>query len=314
MNILLAALSPEEYQFVVGALLLTALISFYLFVRNWKRLRIIEDTPTAKLRSAQQGYIELEGKGQFVDDRPIYAPLSNHPCLWYRSLIEQQESFTKNGRTQTRWNIVYKNNSDHRFKLADGVSSCFVDPDGAEVNGNEKLVWYGNTEWPTRTQILESQSIVSAMANNYRYSEWLILPGQPLYILGQFSTWSATAQQSAKDVMINLINDWKQDQQALRDRFDTNKDGKIDQEEWESARQMAQSEAQKIHDQLVLEPDSNIIAKPRNAAQPFIISVYPQALLAQKYRRNAFISLATCIILICTIAWLVHVHGYSVNS
>ncbi|MEQ1815560.1 MAG: E3 ubiquitin--protein ligase, partial [Nitrosomonas sp.] len=90
MNILAAELSPEEYQFVFGALLLAILISFYLFVRNWKRLRIIEDTPTAKLRSAHQGYIELEGKGQFVDDQPIYAPLSNHPCLWYRSLIEQQ--------------------------------------------------------------------------------------------------------------------------------------------------------------------------------------------------------------------------------
>lgn len=66
MNILLAALSPEEYQFVVGALLLTALISFYLFVRNWKRLRIIEDTPTAKLRSAHQGYIELKEKGNLL--------------------------------------------------------------------------------------------------------------------------------------------------------------------------------------------------------------------------------------------------------
>jgi len=309
MNILLAALSPEEYLFFLGTLLSAALISFYFFVCNWKRLRIIEDTPTARLRSAHQGYIELEGKGQFVDDQPIYAPLSNHPCLWYRSLIEQQETFAENGRTQTRWNVVYKNNSDHRFKLTDGVNNCYVDPDDAEVNGNEKLVWYGNTEWPTRTQILESQSIVNAMTNNYRYSEWLILPGQPLYVLGQFSTSSATAQQSARDVMINLINDWKQDQQALRNRFDINKDGKIDQEEWESARQMARSEAQKIHDQLVLEPDTHIIAKPRNTALPFIISVYSQALLVQKYRRNAFMALAACITLACTIVWLVHSRG-----
>ncbi len=147
------------------------------------------------------------------------------------------------------------------------------------------------------------------MTNNYRYSEWLILPGQPLYVLGQFSTWSAMAQQSARNVMINLINDWKQDQQALRNRFDANKDGKIDQEEWESARQMAQSEAQKIHEQLVLEPDTHIIAKPRNTAQPFIISVYPQAILVQKYRRNAFMSLAMCLTLICIIAWLVHARG-----
>ena len=164
-----------------------------------------------------------------------------------------------------------------------------MDPDNAEVNGNEKLVWYGNSEWPTRTQLLESQSIVHAMANSYRYSEWLILPGQPLYILGQFSTWSATAQQSVRDVMIHLINDWKQDQPALRERFDANEDGKIDQQEWEIARQEAHSEAQRTHDQLALEPDIHIITKPENSAQPFIISVYPQALLVQKYRLNTFI-------------------------
>ncbi len=308
MGILPAELSPEDYEFALIALLLAALISFYFFVRNWKRLRIIEDTPTARLRSAHQGYIELEGKGQFMDE-PIYAPLSNHPCLWYRSQIEQQETFTENGRTQTRWNVVYKNISNHRFKLTDGANSCYVDPDDAEVNGSERLVWYGNTEWPTRTQILESQSIVHAMTNSYRYSEWLILPGQSLYILGQFKTWSATTQQSVRDVMIHLINDWKQDQPALRERFDSNKDGNIDQQEWEVARQESRSEAQQIHDQLVLEPDTHIIAKLDNATQPFIISVYPQALLVQKYRRNNFIALATCITLICTIAWLAHSHG-----
>jgi len=303
-----AELAPEEFQFALGASILIGLLSFYIFVRNWKRLRIIEDTPTAKLRSAHQGYIELEGKGQLVDDQPIYAPLSNHPCLWYLSQIEQQESFIENGRRQTRWNVVYKTISDHRFKLTDGVASCFVDPSGAEVSGNEKLIWYGNTEWPTRTQVLESQSIVHAMTNGYRYTEWLVLPGQPLYILGQFSTWSATTQKSVRNVMVNLINDWKQDQPALRKRFDSNQDGNIDQEEWEVARQQARHEAQQIHDQLALEPDTNIIVKPGNAAQPFIISVYPQLLLARKYRSSAWVALAGCVISLCVAAWLLHMH------
>ncbi len=309
MDTLPFGLTPEDYEFVLGASILIALISFYYFARNWKRLRIIEDTPTSRLRSAHQGYVELEGKGQFIDDRAIYAPLSNHPCLWFRSQIEQQETFTENGRTQTRWNVVYKNISNHRFKLTDGLNSCHVDPHGAEVNGNEKLVWYGNTEWPIRTQLLESQSFIHAMKNNYRYSEWLILPGQPLYVLGQFKTWSAAAQQSVRNVMIDLLNDWKQDQQKLRERFDTNQDGSIDQKEWEIARQQAQSEAQKIHDQLALEPDTNIIAKPENSTQPFIISIYPQARLIQQYRRNTYMALTACMIFICITAWLVHTHG-----
>ena len=309
MNQILADIPPQDYPYVLGAVIVAALTGFYFFMHNWKRLRIIEDTPTAKLRSAHQGYVELEGKGQFIDDRPIYAPLSNHPCLWYRSEIAQQETFTERGRTQTRWNVVYTNTSDHRFRLTDGVSSCYVDPEHAEINGIEKLVWYGNSEWPTRTQILESQSIVHAMTNNYRYSEWLILPGQPLYILGQFSTWSAVTQKSMRDVMINVINDWKKDQAALRDRFDSNKDGNIDQQEWEVARSEARAAAQQIHDELALEPDTSIMAKPSNSSRPFIISMYPQALLARKYRRSGYAALAACIISICAAAWLVHVHG-----
>lgn len=309
MNEMLAGLSAEDHQFMVLASLLVAVVSFYLFMRNWKRLRIIEDTPTAKLRSAHQGYIELEGKGQFIDDQPLYSPLSNHPCLWYRSQIEQQETFVDNGRTQTRWNVVYKNISNHRFKLIDGKNSCYVDPEAAEVNSHQKLVWYGNTEWPTRTQLLESQSIIHAATNSYRYCEWLILPSQPLYILGQFSTLSATAQKSIRDVMINLINDWKQDQEQLKNRFDTNKDGQIDQEEWEVARQEARSEAQKLHDQLALEPDMNIIAKPRDPFQPFIISAYSQTVLIRKYRRNAGLALILCLVGIAATGWLVRMQG-----
>ena len=309
MNIPGLEVTAENYEFVLSVSVLAALLCFYYFVRNWKRLRIIQDTPTARLRSAHQGYIELEGKGQLIEEQPVYAPLSNHLCLWYRSLIEQQETFTQNGRAQTRWNVVYSNISNHRFKLTDGLHSCYVDPGDAEVNGIEKLVWYGNTEWPTRTQLLESQSVLNKLTNSYRYSEWLILPGQSLYVLGQFRTWSATSQHSVREVMIDLINDWKKDQQQLRNRFDSNKDGNIDQQEWESARQLAQSQAQQIHDQLALKPDEHIIAKPDNSGRPFIISVYSQALLTRKFRQSAHMTLTGCFVLIGYIAWLVHSHG-----
>jgi hypothetical protein len=94
----------------------------------------------------------------------------------------------------------------------------------------------------------------------------------------------------------------------LRDRFDSDGDGKIDQQEWEVARQEACLEVQQIHDQPVLEPDTHIIAKPKNSMQPFIISVYPHAILTRKYRRTAYIALVTCMTLIGYIAWLIHAH------
>ncbi|MBK7354054.1 MAG: E3 ubiquitin--protein ligase [Nitrosomonas sp.] len=289
--------------------ILIDLISFYSFFKNWKRLRFIEDTPTARLRSSHQGYVEIEGKGAMIADKPIYAPLSNHPCLWYRSQIECKEILIEKEQSQIHWNVIYSNISRHSFKLTDGSTSCFVDPDSAEIQGEEKLVWYGNTEWPNQTQILESQSVLHSNNNRYRYSESLILPGQPLYVLGQFSTSSAASQYSIREIMSDLILDWKKDSQHLLKRFDTNKDGQIDQQEWEFARHIASTESQQIYQQRLLEPEQNIITKPKDKRYPFIISVYSQTSLRQKYRRTAYLSLLVCLILTGYIIWLTHTHG-----
>lgn len=306
MDSWLSDMSPEDFEFAVVSCILVAIISLYLLFHNWKRMRIIEDTPTAKLRSAHQGYVKLIGKGEFIDNHIIYAPLSNHPCLWYRSQIQRKESVLDSERKETRWQIVYDAISDQRFKLIDGDSSCHVDPAHAEVNGNEHLTWFGNTEWPTKTLLLESESALYELTNGYRYSESLILPGQSLYILGQFSTFSAAMQQSERTIMIDVLNEWKQDQADLQQRFDSNRDGAIDQQEWEVARQQARAEAEHIHQQLSLEPEVNIVAKPEKSGYPFIISVYPQMLLAKQYRRYTLLSLVVLLVSMGSFAWLFH--------
>lgn len=308
MNTFSPSLTHEEYEFILMAVILFALISFYSFFRSWKRLRFIEDTPTARLRSAHQGYVEIEGKGVLIEDKPIFAPLSNHLCLWYRSKIECQETLIEKGRSRIHWNVIYSSSSHHSFKLTDGSTSCFVDPDSAEIQGEEKLVWYGNTEWPSQTQILESQSILHSSNNRYRYSESLILPGQPLYVLGQFSTNSAASQHSVREIMNDLILDWKKDSQQLLKRFDTNKDGQIDQQEWSFARQIANTESHKIYQQRLLDPERNVITKPKDKRYPFIISVYSQASLKQKYRRTAYLSLLVCLTLTSYIIWFAHIY------
>lgn len=306
MNSLLSGMSSEDFEFAVVSCILIVIISLYLLMRNWRRMRIIEDTPTAKLRSAHQGYVELIGKGEFIGDQIIYAPLSNHPCLWYRSQIQQKESVVDSAREETRWRVVYNAISDQRFKLIDGDSSCYVDPTHAEVNGNEYLTWFGNTEWPTKTLLLESQSALYEFTNNYRYSESLILPGQSLYILGQFTTSSAAMQQSERSIMIDVLNEWKKDQVDLKQRFDSNHDGMIDQQEWGIARQQARAEAEQIHQQLALEPEVNIIAKPTKSGYPFIISVYSQVLLSKRYRRYTLLSLIAFLVSMSILAWLMH--------
>lgn len=59
---------------------------FYLGFRQLHRARLIEDTPTSRIRSAAQGYAELEGRAVALGD-PLYAPLSGVVTNLIRSIL-----------------------------------------------------------------------------------------------------------------------------------------------------------------------------------------------------------------------------------
>ena len=60
--------------------LLIALFALYLGFFGLIRVRRIEDVPTARVRSAPQGYVELIGTAHTLDGEPIIAPLSKKNC------------------------------------------------------------------------------------------------------------------------------------------------------------------------------------------------------------------------------------------
>src|SRR5579871_4099491 len=82
----------------MGILSLFALYFFYQWYKNLKFGRVIADTPTAKIRSAAQGYVELLGQGHRLNGEPSFAPLSKLPCIWYRYAIER--------RSKNRWFMI----------------------------------------------------------------------------------------------------------------------------------------------------------------------------------------------------------------
>lgn len=92
---------------------LVGLTSFWAWYANLKRYRTVADTPTSRIASAPQGYVELVGRGQQPPGAGLLSPISGLPCLWYRYRVER-----KNG---DRW--------EH-------VESCIsqVDPNGAKFS------------------------------------------------------------------------------------------------------------------------------------------------------------------------------------
>ena len=104
---------PQDFWIWCAFLGIAAGLSGYGIFHFIRRARLIEDTPTAKVRSAAQGYLELIGRGKYLGDKPLVAPLTGTPCTWYSYKIEREVQSGK----QTRWSTVESEISSLPFLL-----------------------------------------------------------------------------------------------------------------------------------------------------------------------------------------------------
>lgn len=253
--------------------------SWFGSFRNLVKARTIEDTPTSKIRSAHQGYVELEGTGTEYLDGPVIAPLTQTPCIWYRYLIEKHESSGK----RSRWRTVEKKSSGTPFTLEDGTGTCYIHPDRAEVTTDIRKTWYGNSRYPTST---ESAGLFS---RRYRYTEWRIASGTPLYCIGRFeTTHPPSIQEQTKQRMGDVVNEWKQNYDQLVERFDRNGDGEIDLQEWEHVRNRAELDAYRQVRENYDHTPINMLSYSPDRRQPYLISTSDPARLATRYRWRFF--------------------------
>ncbi|HHJ17427.1 MAG TPA: E3 ubiquitin--protein ligase [Gammaproteobacteria bacterium] len=286
-------------KYAMFVLLVTAALGylFYLIWRNFHRARVIEDTPTARVRSAAQGYVELEGRGRSLPERQVIAPLTKIPCVWYRFKIEKEQHSSRGG---SNWTKVESGSSEDPFVFYDRTGDCLVDPRQAEVTPGTKKVWYGKSRWPGGA---ERKGLLGMLVGRrYRYTEERIDPGS-LYVLGWFDTLRSTDQSVGAEVS-GLLRDWKQDQATLNARFDKNRDGQIDADEWQQARKAAQREVVQDRAARSAQAAVNIVRASGHDRYPFLISAKPQQSLSSRYRRNAIFSLLGSVFAAGVLAWM----------
>ena len=83
-------LEPFEFSVILGVMAVICLFTLYRMTRVLHQARLIENTPTAKIRSAVQGYVELNGQTLLMNGPVIVSPLSGKTCVWYRYKIEEK--------------------------------------------------------------------------------------------------------------------------------------------------------------------------------------------------------------------------------
>jgi hypothetical protein len=241
---------------------LIAAISLAAWIAVYRRLRLVEDTQTSNIASAAQGYVELSGRCESTPGAPTLAPYSHMACAWCRYLMEAY--------SDRKWSRVEQGETDASFLLADSTGSCVVDPAGAEIITNNKETW---TE------------------GNYRYTEWKILQHNTVYVLGDFRTlaYEPSAADMESDISA-LLTEWKRDHAALLERFDRNRDGTIELDEWEQVRLAARAEVEKNYREMQAAPELSVVQAPKDGRQ-YLISNMSQRELERMYRRRIWVHL-----------------------
>ncbi len=250
-------------------------MSLVAWVANHRRYRLIRDTPRSAIASAAQGFVELSGWVKPLG-APLASLLSQSPCLWYRCITWKRNS-------KSEWVVERDETSTAPFLLDDGSGICVIDPVGAEVTTATRKSWQDAAR---------------------KHVEFLIAPEEWLYALGEFVSYPDSSRHPHGRATLNaLLSEWKRDPAALRARYDRNRDGEVDLQEWEAARADAQTEvaarlgARTAHDGL------HVLRRPGDG-RPFILSTVADVERGTVYRVWMGVQLILFLLACAGFAWV----------
>ncbi len=266
-------------------------------VRRMVQARYLLDTPTSKIRSAAQGYVELYGVLQ-EHKASLQARLTGKPCLWWRFKVEEYSSSDK----RSAWRVVESGSSEACFLLSDGTGECLVDPRGAEIRPATKEVWQSDQAPLT----MGGGGLFDwfSSGKQYRYTEERLHAGEPLYAIGDFHTRGGGQQGlDLSAAQGTVIREWKGDYGRLLERFDSDGNQQLDESEWNRVRLAAQLEAEDRHSVQSLQPAQHQMGKP-SQAQPFILSSHGEDQLARQFYWQALAGGVVCLLGALALTWL----------
>ena len=170
-----------------------------LFLRGFHDLRVrrlIQNTPTARIRSMAMGHVEV--KGTVMGRSAIAAPFSGRPCVYWQ--VEVAVRSRRDG-----WTTVHRNASGHPFYVQDETGVALVYPEGSQcratITGDETCLGINLPD--VYAQYLSRQRLGMRYLwrmSSMRFRERVIVEGEPIYVLGE-------AQPRARSVAISDVDE-----------------------------------------------------------------------------------------------------------
>lgn len=104
----------------------------YLFIkgfREFRKYRLMADTPVIPIRSMAMGLVEIYGTAR--GEQLVSSPVSHTSCFWYRVEIEKQ---TKDSKGRKSWSSFGTDVNGVDFYLEDATAKVRVNPCQAELD------------------------------------------------------------------------------------------------------------------------------------------------------------------------------------
>jgi hypothetical protein len=117
---------------IIGYAILGFGLGLYYFgkgFREFRKYRVLADTPVVPIRSVAMGLVEIHGKAK--GEEQIYSPVGNTPCYFYKVDIEK---YVKDSKGRGRWTHAATDLNGVRFYLEDASGKVLVDLQDAEFD------------------------------------------------------------------------------------------------------------------------------------------------------------------------------------
>jgi hypothetical protein len=252
---------------------------FFSGFRAWRRLRLIEDTPTSTVRGLALGRVELRGRA--VDKAELVAPLTGAPCVYYRFLVEREVK-SRRGR---RWRTLAEGSSEAwPFYLEDATGRVLIDPRGAEISlGCDFSEIDPALAGPLAAFAAEhgiGERGFFSLGGRVRFREWSVAPGDELYVLGVAQERAGLVHERRVRIAEKLAV-LKSDAASLA-QLDADGDGRVSADEWEVARRLAVQEIERVGFE-----DRVVVARAADGATPFLVADHDERQVLRRHRLHA---------------------------
>jgi len=166
---------------------------FYSGISTYWKKKQMENIPTSKVRSVALGMVEVFGKAA---GEVCKSPLLNKDAVYYRLEVYERVRQGKHSRDVLR----FKEESKTPLYLDDDTGRILIDVKKAEFNLDMDMMkrigdMGKDAELQKRAEQLLKQhglspkrdvlfGILGSMYGNYNFKEFVLSPGDPLYVLG----------------------------------------------------------------------------------------------------------------------------------